>query len=222
MNILTKVLTAVSLLFTAYACTQDAYDKGDGAYSLMQADLVMAYTNSDGLLDRFVTDDGAAHRLKEPLKNGWMTTPDSAYRAAFYYTKSNDGGGTTTIHRMSRVGVMVPKFITDMKTDPVGIESAWVSKNGQYLNLGLNLKLGSVTDENVIQTLGCHIDSLMAFPDSTRAVRLLLYHDQGGVPEYYSQRAFFSIPVKVLATDTIHLLINTYSGQVERTFVVKR
>ena len=62
----------------------------------------------------------------------------------------------------------------------------------------------------------------MAFPDSTRAVRLLLYHDQGGVPEYYSQRAFFSIPVKVLVTDTIHLLINTYSGQVERTFVVER
>lgn len=221
MNTLTKALAALLCLFAAYACTRDAYDKGDGAYSLMQADLVMAYTDGEGLLDHFVTDGGETHRLKEPIKNAWMKTPDSVYRAALYYTKATDGSGTT-INRLSRVGVMVPKFIPDMKTDPVGVESAWISKNGLFLNLGLNLKLGSVTDEDAIQTLGCHIDSLMAFPDSTRAVRLLLYHDQGNVPEYYSQRAFFSIPIKKLATDTIHLFIHTYDGLLERSFVVER
>ncbi|MBP5337699.1 MAG: hypothetical protein J6Z14_00125 [Prevotella sp.] len=221
MKILPQVLTTLFFLLVANACTQDAYDKGEGAYSLMQADLCLAYTNSEGMVDHFVTDGGETHRLKTPMNGGWMSTPDSVYRAALYYTKASDGSGTT-INRMGRVGVMTPKFIDDMKTDPLGFESAWISKSGVFLNLGLNVKTGSTTDEDAIQTLGCHIDSLMAYPDSTHAVRLLLYHDQGKVPQYYTQRAFFSISIKNLLADTIYLVINTYDGLIERAFEVER
>ena len=58
--------------------------------------------------------------------------------------------------------------------------------------------------------------------DNTKTLYLRLYHDQGGVPEYYSQRAFLSVPLQKLGVDSIHFEVNTYDGIVRKTLFVKQ
>ena len=48
---------------------------------------------------------------------------------------------------------------------------------------------------------------------------LRLHHDQGGVPEYYSSRIYTSIPLNgELAGKIIRLKVNTYKGEIEKTY----
>ena len=42
----------------------------------------------------------------------------------------------------------------------------------------------------------------------------MLYHDQGGVPEYYTVQQYVSIPSPLLKdADTVELTLNTYNGK---------
>ena len=181
------------------SCATDAYDKGEGDYSQMQAEMAMVYVDKDLRATSFVTDDGEKLSVNPPFAINWTKTPDSTYRAVTYFSKKENG--TAEVKGMSRVGVITPKKQKDMKTDPVRFESAWMSCGGKYLNAGIYLLLGSTDDEKAIHTLGCHIDTL-----------------QGGVPEYYSQRTYVSIPLDNAATDSVCLTIHTYDGIVRKTF----
>ena len=108
-----------------------------------------------------------------------------------------------------------------VKTDPLTLESIWISKNKRYLNASVYLKVGSTDDEEAIHKMGVVCDTIMAHADSTRTLHLRLYHDQGGVPEYYSQRTYFSLPLSELHADSIRFSINTYKGEVVKTLKIK-
>ena len=48
---------------------------------------------------------------------------------------------------------------------------------------------------------------------------LKLYHDQGGVPEYYTVQRYASIDTKDLGdADVVSITVNTYGGEVTKTF----
>ena len=64
-------------------------------------------------------------------------------------------------------------------------------------------------------------DTLMSHSDGKKTLHLRLYHDQGGMPEYYSQRTYFSIPIQKLGVDSIQFTINTYKGLVTKTLSLK-
>ena len=66
-------------------CTQDAYDKGEGKYSLMRADFVEANSNAQKEIDRITTDDGDILSASKPFKVKFVNTPDSVYRCVLYY-----------------------------------------------------------------------------------------------------------------------------------------
>lgn len=211
------------------SCTSDAYEKGDGEYSTMEAEMAEIHVDGNQQADFFVTDNGEEFAVANPFKSSWMNTPDSTYRAVTYFSRNNAGGeaasaqGTVRalaeVMGLNRVGVAVPKKIKDMKTDPVHFESLWLSPTGKYLNLSLYLLLGTTGDESAIQTLGCLDDTLVVNADGTTTQHLTLYHDQGGVPEYYSQRTYVSIPLSDIHADFIILTINTYDGGKERKII---
>jgi hypothetical protein len=119
---------------------------------------------------------------------------------------------------LGRVGVLAPRKQKALKTDPVRFESVWISPNRAYLNASIYLLMGSSDDDKAIHTLGCHIDTLRKNVDGTETMQLTLYHDQGGVPEYYSQRTYVSIPLKGAMTDSVCFTIHTYDGIVRKTF----
>jgi len=207
-------LVLLSLIISS--CSIDSYEKGEGDYSLMTAEMVEAHVGSDKRVD-YVDTDLDEHLLIQPTASiSWMTTADTTYRAILYYKKTEEGKAEAV--NMGRVGVLMPydSIKGKMKHDPLEAESLWLSKNRKYLNLRLRLMTGSTDDKEAMHTIGLIRDTLASTPSHTC---LQLYHDQGGRPEYYSSTIFASIPLSKITTDTITVTINTYAGVVSRTFV---
>ena len=213
------LLFALSLL----SCEQDVYDKGDGEYSLLRADFVEAIVGSDKQVEYVVTDDDERLPLTTAYTAKWIQRPDTTYRAVLYYNYVDKKAEALTL---SRISVMTPRkpgdFKSGVKTDPVGVESGWLSGNRKYLNLCLILKTGAVDDEEIVQTLGIIGDTIVTDADGCRTCQLRLFHNQGEVPQYYSQRAYFSIGLDGIEADSLHLSVNTYDGIVERGFRLSR
>jgi hypothetical protein len=205
------------------SCTQDAYEKGEGKYSLMRADLVEAHANSDSLIDYIITDDNERLELTQPRSHKWGKKTDTLYRAAFYYSKNADAKAEVlSASRVSTVNILHKDSLKDgMKTDPTTLESIWLSKNKRYLNLSLYLKTGQGGDEKALQQLAVIGDTLLLNADNTHTFYLNVYHDQGGVPEYYSERIYFSIPLYNIQTDSVCITIPTYKGTVVKRLKTK-
>ena len=215
------------LLVIISSCTQDAYDKGEGKYSLMRADFVEARANAQKEIYQITTDDGEQLSASKPFTAKLVVTPDSVYRCIIYYNKVRDGKGQDVFEPISIGEVPCPKVTPlselgkEMKTDPVKFESAWLSKSGKYLNMSLYLMTGTVDSEKASQTLHVIQDTVMTHPDGTRTSHLRLYHDQAGVPEYYSTQVYASILTSQIQADSVHLTVNTYKGSVTKFFSLR-
>ncbi len=219
MRNMTAAMVAFVVLAAFAACQSDSYETGQGPYSLIQADFVEAHTSALGLVDRVEIDEGHVFSLAQPQEVKWATTPDSLYRALFYYEKTNDSVVRTV--SISQVPTLYPTALKPEETlctDPVKFESMWIGANGKYLNIGLYLKNGSTQGDSLHHTVGMIRESETTDADGKRTVCLRLYHDQGGVPEYYSSRYYMSVPCKGIGADSVVVIINTYNGTVERRF----
>lgn len=207
-----------------FSCSQDAYEKGEGEYSLMQAEMVEAHANGQKQIDYALTDDGVRLDLSEPLSRSWVGKTDTVYRAFLYYNKVN---GSAAVKVVACNAVGVPSILPadsmkqGVKTDPVRLESVWMGKNRRYLNTGVYLKVGQTSDTEAKHKIGIVADTTLTYPDGKSTLYMRLYHDQGGVPEYYSQRTFFSISMQKVQTDSVCLTINTDKGLVTKTFSLK-
>ena len=215
----TALLLLVILLLTA--CEQAGYETGNGPYSLLQADFVEAPVGSDGLLSSVLTDDGDSLLLTQPYLPQWQAKADTTYRALLYYNKVEARAEVVSCSLVPTAGILPTDSLKKpMMTDPGRLESVWMSRHHRYLNVGMYLKIGQTDDSDALHHLGIVADSIARRPDGKTVLCLRLYHDQGGMPEYYSQRTFFSIPLQGITTDSLQLGINTYSGHVVRHFAL--
>lgn len=218
-----RLLSALSLVILATACEQDVYDKGNSEYSLMRADFVEAFVDNDKKVGYVVTDDNERLQLVEPYTAQWIERPDTTYRAVLYYNMVGAEVETLALSKVSTTRVRKPgEFKSGVKTDPLGLESVWLGGNRKYLNLCLILKTGAVEDEKIVQTLGIIGDTIVTDAGGRRTYQLRVFHNQGGVPEYYSQRVYFSVPVSELEVDSLRLSVNTYNGVVSKGFLLSR
>ena len=224
LRIIVIIIAQCSLLISHSSCTQDSYDKGEGKYSLMRADFVEAHTNGQKQIDYFVTDDGDQFSITKAYTAKWVTTADSTYRCILYYKRESGAGSQEPVEPMSISQVPCPKITPlseldkPMKTDPVKFESVWMSKTGKFLNLSLYLMTGTTNDEKATQTLHIIQDTIITNPDATRTSYLRLYHDQGGIPEYYSTQVYASFLTKQIDADSVRININTYKVSMTKTF----
>ena len=222
-----RPFSVICVICVICGCTQDAYDKGEGKYSLMRADFVEAHANAQKEIDWITTDDGDVISASKPFSAKLVTNPDSLYRCFLYYNKVSDEKGQLVFEPISIGQVACPKIIpfaelgTEMKTDPVKFESAWMSKSGKYINMSLYLMTGTTDDEKAKQTLRIVQDTIITNPDATRTSYLRLFHNQGGVPEYYSTQVYLSIITSTIPADSVQINIQTYKGMVEKAFVIK-
>ena len=222
-----KHLLRLLVIILVASCTQDAYEKGEGTYSLMRGDFAEANVNSNREVTSITTDDGETLPLTSLATAQWISRPDTIYRCMLYFNKvkAADGKLAAEVISLGRVPCLYVKPLTSFektyKDDPVKFESIWNSKSGKYLNLHLQLKTGYTEDSTAVQKLDVVTDSLISYPSGRRTLSLLLYHDQGNVPEYYSTQAYVSIPTTDLAVDSIRLYINTYSGPVIKTLPIQ-
>ena len=204
--------------YLLFSCTIDAYDKGEGELSLLTAELVEAHVGSDKQVEYVVTDQDEQLTFQKVLTAKWIEKNDTIYRAMLYYNKV--ATGKADVISFNRVGVLIPRdsIKGGMKTDPLHLESAWLSKTRKYLNLRLRLMMGTTEDEDAIHTIGLLRDTTASTSSNSH---MTLYHDQSTIPEYYSTTTYASIPLSQLTTDTLTLTINTYNGPVVRSFSLK-
>ena len=214
-----KLFCLFLLVLAVVGCEQDVYDKGDTTYSYMRADFVEAIVGSNKQVTYVLTDDDERLPLTAAYSAKWIEQPDTVYRAVLYYNYKDQQAEALNLARVSTVSVKPQSQFKDgIKTDPLGLESVWLSNNKRYLNLSVIVKTGAVTEEAEIQTLGMVGDTIMIGADSLRTYQLRLYHSQGDVPQYYSQRLYFSVPLKGLQVDSLQLSVNTYDGVVTKVF----
>lgn len=203
------------------SCTHDAYDSGDGEYSYLCAEFAELKTTTAKLVPEALTDDNEQLTFSHPLTVSWAEKGDTVYRALLYYNKVTE----TTAEPVSLGAVPTLKAkehwkLEEQPEDPVGVESAWLSKKGKYLNLGLLLKTGQADDNDGTQTVGLAQDTILLNGDQTHTAVFRLLHDQCEVPQYYTSRRFVSILLPdTVQLDTIRLTIPTYEGKLERIFL---
>ena len=221
----TLIICCLSFLSS---CTQETYEKGEGKYSLMRGDFVEAKADANKQIVSMTTDDGDLLPLSKPYSAKWITKADTVYRCMLYYNKveQDQGQYAAEVLSMGQVPCVtiksLPDFDKEFRTDPVKFESIWLSKSGKYLNLYLQLKTGVTEDTTAVQQLAFVTDTLFTYPNGMRTRRLLLHHDQNRVPEYYSTKAYVSIPTSQLDADSVHIIINTYSGKLEKVLPLQR
>lgn len=210
------------------SCTRDAYEKGEGEYSLMRGDFAEAYVNAAKEMEAITTDDGERLSLKKKKTAKWVTTADTTYRCMLYYNKVQDQSGRFQADVIS-IGqvpcpriVPLPEFEKELKTDPVKFESIWLSRTGKYLNMSLQVMSGHTDDTTAVHQLFFVSDTLMTHADHSRTLHVRLHHDQHQVPEYYSVQAYVSLLVDSIKADSIHFTVNTYNGPVVKTLPLRR
>ena len=208
-------------LFTCllFSCTTDSYEKGQGKYSLMQADLCELTVNGQKQGASFVTDDGDTYQLLSPYTGTWITTADTVYRTIIYYNKVETGQATPlSVGLVTTLKPLEHWRYKELPTDPVGLESAWLAANGKYLNLGLLVKTARVDDEEPPHSVGLAQDTVYQHDDRRTACYRLL-HNQNDIPQYYTKRRYVSILLPQPRPDTIRLQVHTYDGLKERIFL---
>ena len=211
-----KFLQLIVIITVLCSCSKDAYEKGEGKYSLMRGDFAEAIVNSGKQVTGIITDDGDEFTLTTPYTAKWVTTADTTYRCMLYYNKIGDKAEVLSMGQVPCVGVTpLSKFDRRLLTDPVKFESTWMSKSGRYLNLSLLLKTGITDDSTAVQSLAIVSDTVITQPDNKRIRHLILHHDQANVPEYYSTQVYISIPTQRIDADSVRISISSYSGAVE-------
>ncbi|MBO5058710.1 MAG: hypothetical protein J6C10_04335 [Prevotella sp.] len=204
------------------ACEQDTYEKGDGYFSDTQATFCEAHSNSSKAIDYVMTDDGDYLPLTVPFTSKAITTPDSLYRMAIYYNKLKQGKAeVVSLSMVPTMGIADAAEFENLATDPVKLESAWVSLTGKYVNLALWLKVGVAGEGAEKQSLGMVRTDSRTNADGTTTAILRLHHSQGEVPEHYSQKYYVSLLTKQIDADSLCLLVNTYDGEVKKLMRIR-
>lgn len=214
-----KVATAILVLANIVAaCSLGGYESGDGPNSYLESEFGQLCTDANAKVNTVALDNGKKITLKKLVSmNG--AKADTIYRGLVYYESKSESDNT--LMGFTPAHVCQPATLKEeekMKTDPVEVESFWMSKNGSYMNMALLLKTG-VKDDTSKHVLGV-IKTAVSEGEGPKNYDLTFYHDQGGVPEYYTSKIYVSIPVAELFQkgDQLSLSVNTYNG--ERNFSV--
>ena len=205
------------LFYLFISCTQDAYEKGEGEYSLMRGDFAEAYVNASKEMEAITTDDGERLSLKEKKTAKWVNTADTTYRCMLYYNKVQDQSGQFQADVISIGQVPCPRIVPFPK-----FESIWLSRTGKYLTMSLQVMSGHTDDTTAVHQLSFVSDTLMTHADHSRTLHVRLHHDQHQVPEYYSVQAYVSLLVDSILADSIHFTVNTYNGTVVKTLSLRK
>ena len=218
-----KLLLLSAVLLSLTACETDSYEKGQGKYSLMRADLADMYIDGEKTAVAFVTDDGDDFQLTNSFTAKWIATADTTYRLSVYYNKvDNKRAEVIGLNHVATIRPLAHWRLRKQPQDPVGVESAWVVRNGRYLNLGLLFKSGRMEDdEEGSHTIGLAQDTVLVNADGKRTAYYRFLHDQGDTPQYYTNRRYVSILLpEEQRPDSVSISVNTFAGTYERKFAL--
>ncbi|MCF0202025.1 MAG: hypothetical protein HUK08_01555 [Bacteroidaceae bacterium] len=227
-----SIIIAAAVIATS--CTMREYDVGDGTYSYYTADMVTFTVGKDSAASSGIMDNDKTIQLTKKINlrsliNNNDATQGKYVRTMFHYNKQNPDEQQSDTVKADPIGVeriLLPKIVLadtlkeKPKTDPLTLNSSWMSANGKFLNIQFSVKT-STTDEQTPQTIGLVCDSITRRNinnEERSIVHLRMTHDQKDIPQYYSVKGFLCISREYLQTlcgginPTLQLTINTYDG----------
>ena len=203
------------------SCTVEPYESGDSSLSYLMAEMVDMHVV--GREVKSIVNDAderlavsSSYMLPENMEHR-----DTTYRMMLYYNKEENK--PIELKSLKRAYVLKSTDKQSSLTlldDPVKLISAWKAQNSSYINLSLGLMVGNADSDEAVHKVGIVADRVETMPNGSKTYNLTLHHDQGGIPEYYTQTVYISVPLKECAEgDRICIRLNTYSGWIEKTFV---
>ena len=203
------------------SCTVEPYESGDTSLSYLMAEMVDMHVV--GREVKSIVNDAderlavsSSYMLPENMEHR-----DTTYRMMLYYNKEENK--PIELKSLKRAYVLKSsdkQSSLTLNDDPVKLISAWKAQNSSYINLSLGLMVGNADSDEAVHKVGVVADRVETMPNGSKTYYLTLHHDQGGIPEYYTQTIYLSVPLKKYAEgDRICIRLNTYSGWIEKTFV---
>lgn len=224
-----RTLSASLVALAFLSCTNEGYETGDNGNSYVTGDFVLLHINSSKVAVSATFDDGAEAQMANPFSPGWSVKADTVYRAFLYYGAAKDDAAAATVpvvvkaRAVAQVPVMgaVPAAgAAQLKDDPVGFESVWLSKNGKFVNVSLLLKSGS-TELDKRHAITLASEGVTVDAEGRQHAAFRLYHDQNGVPQYYTVQQYASFSTQGIDADVVDLHINTYEGAVVKSVALR-
>lgn len=171
------------------SCSDDEYN-----YPSVRRDFLTVVSGDNGYLEMLIPDKGESLTVSEDRTKSKITPNGSIRVVSNYEVLSLKGGAQAArIYGISSVVAPSPKLAVDfpqgVKTDPVDVLSIWMGRG--YLNMILNIKT-----ENSQQHLFHFVEEDVALNNGVKTVTILLYHDAGSGEEFYTKRAYLSIPLE--------------------------
>lgn len=206
----------IFLLFLSCKGEDDSY-----VYPSVKLEFINAQTNSSGYVSYLQTDKDTIYDISND-RTSCKLDANTLERVVCYYTvlskASSSQHGTADLYSILKAVSPTPgKLATgyQMKTDPVGIQSVWLS--GQYINMTLQVKLQSKTH------LFNFIENSTSTSQGTPTINLTLYHDKSDDVEAYTKIGYLSVPLQKYIQQypggfNVSISINTYSGVKTYTF----
>lgn len=209
------------LLILLSSCENDPYETGDGYFSHMTTAFGETCYDSEGRAYKFITDNDKSLNFISLLGNPNEKLADKTIRSLLFYniTEEKNTVEPYSISRILTANILEKKDLDKIITDPLKVESVWMSPNEKYINLYLSIKTSTPEDESLRHKLGSVLES---YDNGVANVRLI--HDDGNIPGNYSVKMYFSIPMRSITDkvpDCTLVRINVMTFEGERTFDIK-
>lgn len=189
------------VLLSLTSCSKD----DDAAYPSLITEMVMAQADGAGQMASFTTDAGVAYTVENAISG---MDSCSVVRCLCGYTVEDNG--RAHVYTARAVPVLSDlSHLRDLRRDPTGILSAWLS--GGYVNLHLTPKT-----QGGRQAWGFLRDSSTVNAGGGTTYHLSLYHDQRDDPPAYSTDLYACIAMDSLAAapltqaDSLVLTVQTF------------
>lgn len=216
-----KQVIVMALLFCIFLC--EGCKEEDYVYPSVVTEFIGAQTNNDGTISQLVADDGTIYSVLQRDGLGGLVA-DTLYRTISIYepiTQENGKGSVAQLYSCQLVLSVNPlpasDFKGNIKTDPVDIQSIWLS--GEYLNMILLVQYKELSHLYHFVDEGITSDQ-----SGTQTLNLRLFHDRNNDYEAFTKQVYLSVPLKnylqlLRKGDKICFNLNTYKeGETYREF----
>lgn len=179
------------------SCTHDTYDQGDGKYSYLKAEMVLAHLGSDGYMDYAVNDKQDTIKPTLPYPTGWKIKQEGLYRGMLYYNATPHTAPEVIILQPVKVLELLETAVEDsiQQTSPVNVESIWASdiNKKKCINMSLKVYTGEIDGVQTKHTFAVHLDSVVTQKDGKRKAFASLYHQKDREIRAYRQKVYLSV-----------------------------
>lgn len=207
------------LLLITGSCKEETY-----VYPNVITEFIDIKTDESGTITQLIADNGKHYRV-QPREGLSGLQADTLYRTLSIYQFLTENTGQTEPEVMlyssrtviSPYPVKASEWKGDIHTDPVDIQSIWLS--GNYVNLIVDIKRKD-------QKHAFHFieDSIATSSQGIRTLYLRLYHNNNHDYEAFTDPTYLSVPLNryqniLHSGDKIRFSLNTYQeGQTYREF----